>query len=377
MTQYGIDVASYQGGIDMAQVAREGFAFAIPKITEGTSYTNPFFHEQIDGAFDNGLAVAAYHALHLGNGDAQAAYCVGQLADPSIPIMLDWEAFGDNPDFTTARDFMAGVAARGFRASLLYLPKWYARNIGVLDADASGWGAAMVASNYVAGNDYASALYPGDDAGVWSDAYCGMAPTFWQFTSSAKVAGFAKVDANAFRGSVEDLGQYFKTHAGSPAAPAPSTPAPAVDAPVDIESLAQRVMAGEFGNGDDRRNALGANYDAVQARVEELAAPAPESDDALADKVLAGVFGDGDTRRAALGGRYDAVQAIVNARVASAPSGRHQIDTYTVQPGDNLTAIAKRYPQGDVTAETIAADNGIADANRINAGWTLAINTSE
>lgn len=39
---------------------------------------------------------------------------------------------------------------------------------------------------------------------------------------------------------------------------------------VDIDDLARRVIRGEFGNGQERRNRLGANYDAVQARVNQM-----------------------------------------------------------------------------------------------------------
>lgn len=45
-------------------------------------------------------------------------------------------------------------------------------------------------------------------------------------------------------------------------------------------------------------------------------------------------------------------------------------EQYTVQKGDTLTAIAKRY---GTTATAIAATNGIADANKIKAGQTLSI----
>ena len=38
----------------------------------------------------------------------------------------------------------------------------------------------------------------------------------------------------------------------------------------DIDALAQAVISGRYGNGDDRRAALGDKYDAVQARVNEL-----------------------------------------------------------------------------------------------------------
>jgi hypothetical protein len=83
---------------------------------------------------------------------------------------------------------------------------------------------------------------------------------------------------------------------------------------VDIDALAQAVIAGQYGTGDDRRNALGDNYDAVQARVNELMAqsqPTADIDD-LARRAIAGEFGNGDDRRAALGDLYDQVQARVN-----------------------------------------------------------------
>ena len=38
---------------------------------------------------------------------------------------------------------------------------------------------------------------------------------------------------------------------------------------VDIDPLADAVIRGEYGNGDERKRRLGANYAAVQARVNE------------------------------------------------------------------------------------------------------------
>jgi N-acetylmuramoyl-L-alanine amidase len=102
---------------------------------------------------------------------------------------------------------------------------------------------------------------------------------------------------------------------------------------VNIDQLAHDVIAGKYGGGDARKAALGANYAAVQARVNEILgaksqpAPAPQpSVDELAQKVIAGAFGSGDARRAALGAQYDAVQARVNqilgggSKPAPAPS---------------------------------------------------------
>lgn len=89
-----------------------------------------------------------------------------------------------------------------------------------------------------------------------------------------------------------------------------------------IEALAQAVLRGDYGNGDERRRRLGNNYAAVQARVNQLLgitpAPAPKAApkgpniDALARAVIRGDYGNGEERRRRLGSNYDAVQARVN-----------------------------------------------------------------
>lgn len=111
---------------------------------------------------------------------------------------------------------------------------------------------------------------------------------------------------------------------GGAVAPAPAP----VTQPKSINDLAQEVIAGKHGSGDQRRAALGANYDAVQAEVNRIlgapvAAPKPQpvNISALADAVLRGEYGSGDERRARLGGLYDAVQTEVNRKLgASGPS---------------------------------------------------------
>lgn len=89
---------------------------------------------------------------------------------------------------------------------------------------------------------------------------------------------------------------------------------------VDIEALAQAVIRGDYGNGDARRAALGANYDAVQARVNEILGGGGSSSggsggadiEALAQAVIRGDYGNGEERRRRLGPLYDVVQARVN-----------------------------------------------------------------
>lgn len=89
---------------------------------------------------------------------------------------------------------------------------------------------------------------------------------------------------------------------------------------VDIEALAQAVIRGDYGNGDACRAALGASYDAVQARVNEILGVGGSSGgssggadiEALAQAVIRGEYGNGEERKRRLGSLYDAVQARVN-----------------------------------------------------------------
>ena len=93
--------------------------------------------------------------------------------------------------------------------------------------------------------------------------------------------------------------------------------APAAD---DVDDLARRVIAGEFGNGAARKAALGDRYAEVQARVNEMLGAGGSSGgsssgadvDALARAVIRGDYGNGAERKRRLGSLYDAVQARVN-----------------------------------------------------------------
>ena len=87
-----------------------------------------------------------------------------------------------------------------------------------------------------------------------------------------------------------------------------------------IDALARRVIAGEFGSGDARKNALGDKYTAVQERVNEIlsgtASTPSKSVSEVAKEVLAGSWGNGSDRKAKLeaaGYNYDEVQNAVNA----------------------------------------------------------------
>lgn len=77
------------------------------------------------------------------------------------------------------------------------------------------------------------------------------------------------------------------------------------------------MIAGEFGNGDERKRRLGDKYSAVQRRVNEILGASGASStsmdvDAMARAVIRGDYGNGEERRRRLGSYYSIVQARVN-----------------------------------------------------------------
>lgn len=118
-----------------------------------------------------------------------------------------------------------------------------------------------------------------------------------------------------------------------------------------VAELARRVIAGEFGNGDARRAALGSRYSEVQAEVNRIlaggsgggASQAPAADDVddLARRVIAGEFGNGAQRKAALGSRYAEVQERVNEMLGTGGSSGGS------SGGADVDALARAVIRGD------------------------------
>lgn len=87
-----------------------------------------------------------------------------------------------------------------------------------------------------------------------------------------------------------------------------------------VEELANEVISGKYGNGQDRVNVLGSRYAEVQARVnailsgkKEDSQPKPSVDIlTLVKKTIRGDYGNGEARKNALGSNYDEVQKQVN-----------------------------------------------------------------
>ena len=93
----GIDVSSYQGNINWPAVAPY-IDFSYAKATEATNYTNPYFYNQYEGPYNQGLIRGAYHFAVPNNssGQSQADYFIkhggGWSSDgQTLPGALDIE----------------------------------------------------------------------------------------------------------------------------------------------------------------------------------------------------------------------------------------------------------------------------------------------
>ena len=97
------------------------------------------------------------------------------------------------------------------------------------------------------------------------------------------------------------------------------------------EELAREVIEGKYGNGEDRKNALGDRYAEVQARVNEILAPATDSTVDILDlvrKTIRGDFGNGEDRKSALGSNYDEVQKQVNLNIQNGTTNWDNVRLY-------------------------------------------------
>lgn len=126
------------------------------------------------------------------------------------------------------------------------------------------------------------------------------------------------------------------------------------------EVIAQEVRAGAWGNGDERKKRLeaaGYDYNAIQAIVNKggsttAPAPARPSNDEIAQQVINGAWGAGDDRKkrlAAAGYDYSAIQSIVNQKMAHSIVGRKTNEQVANE------VIAMKWGKGDERKQRLAA----------------------
>lgn len=343
MTLNGVDISNWQRTLDLGAIARD-IDFVIVKATEGLSYVDKSCDRFFQQARSLGKKIGFYHFARQNGPIAEADFFYKNTKNyfgQAIPV-LDWEV---DDSVAWVNMFVNRIHELAGVWPWVYANPWRFRQ-GTVNEHCGRW-VAGYPRNGITNIDYGAVNGLPDSYNVGS--VCA-----WQFTSSGKLSGYpGTLDMDVFYGDAAAWDRYANPN-GSGLASGDATATP-VDSTL---TLTERVMRGEYGNGDTRKQSLGARYGEVQAFIDHIAS-APAS--ALAIEVRAGKYGNGDTRKTVLGSRYDEVQTIINGAGTK---------THTVARGETLSGIAARY---GTTYQHLASINGIPDPNRIYPGQVLKI----
>ena len=300
-TMFGADVSGWNAPAktDCAQIPGD---FLIVKATEGTVFKFAQFDQCVTQALAAGKRVAAYHYARPSRSSslAEANYFLDAVRPYKgrIWTFLDYE---DVPAPDWARDWLKIVSQTMGQSTGIYMSaSWI---------NAKNWGECTRYPLWVAGYPSGYARFSGFTPPAFPYKLSGwQVVSMWQFTSSGYLGGVGAYDLNVFYGSGAT---WDKLAASVPPVTSQATPSGTIDShPVqqtkDVDTLARETIRGVYGVGTRRRAALGANYEAVQARVNQLlggaAAPAYRVHVVKRGECLYGIFGRDWQRVARLNG---------------------------------------------------------------------------
>jgi hypothetical protein len=198
---FGLDISHHQNiALDLHQCRREGIEFVFLKATEGSTFVDSEFGANLAEARAAGLLVCAYHYLRSTASAAAQVANVARVVPQDVPVIPDVEANSGSIGLT--REFVTRLREAGYRVPLLYLPRWYWQQIGSppLAGLPPLW-SSRYPDNVIGALQSKWAQVP---AHYWN-GYGGLDVAVLQFTSSARIAGHAPLDANAYRGTRAQL----------------------------------------------------------------------------------------------------------------------------------------------------------------------------
>lgn len=218
MALHGIDVSSWQQGIDLAAVPCD---FVIVKATQGTSYVSDDCARAIAQALEAGKLVGVYHYVSGGGARAEAEFFFDQCRgwNGRVVWCVDWEQ-GQNDawgDLSYLDALIRRLASLTGRPPLIYASSSVFPWSVARDNDCGAWVA-----------QYANNERTGYQEEPWSDgSWSGAA--IHQYSSTGRLPGYGgDLDLNIFYG---DASAWHAYAGGSSSAAAP---APAADGPAAL-----------------------------------------------------------------------------------------------------------------------------------------------
>lgn len=314
MSKRGIDISTWQGsGVNFNNLKKDGIEFVIIRAGFGryTSQKDDQFENNYSKAKAAGMPVGAYwysYATSVAGAKEEAKTCLEVIKGKQFeyPIYFDLEDPSQSglskavkSDMVVA--FCEELEAAGYFTGLYSNLNWLNNHLDYNKIKPYTLWLAQWASKPTYGNAF----------------------DMWQYTSDGTTSGTpGRTDMNY---CYKDFPTIIKEAGLNGFSKGSSTPAPTPSKSVD--ELAKEVIAGKWGNGDARKQALtsaGYDYNAVQTEVNRiLGGTSSKSVTTLAQEVIQGKWGNGDERRQKLesaGYNYAAVQAKVNELLGSGKS---------------------------------------------------------
>lgn len=200
----GIDISSYQAGIDLSKVTLD---FCVVKATQGTTYVNPDFARAMKQLIDNNKLMGIYHYANGSGATAEADHFISKVR-PYLsynPVLaLDWEGeqnakFGKD-DVAYCKTFLDRVYAKTGIKPVIYMSKGITRKYN--------WTSVVNAGYKLWCAQYASNNTTGYRTNPWTDSYSFGAwgkPVIYQYSSKGKLDNWnGNLDLDLFYGSEVD-----------------------------------------------------------------------------------------------------------------------------------------------------------------------------
>ncbi|MGA6164320.1 glycoside hydrolase family 25 protein [Amycolatopsis magusensis] len=220
MVLFGLDISHHQGNRPQSwfnQVAAEGCAYVILKATQSSGFVDSRFHENLAKTRAAGMIALAYHYQQAGVSAAAQVANIRRVVPRDVPVIPDVE--GGSGNIALTREIVRLLQDQNYRVPFSYIPRWYWQQIG----QPSLVGLPPLWSSRYPDNAQGSIAdeYADVPARYW-DGYGGLGVALLQFSSSGRVAGYAPLDLNAFRGTRQEFAALLSSQ--STPTPIPTNP---------------------------------------------------------------------------------------------------------------------------------------------------------
>ncbi len=198
----GVDISSHNGEIDFEALAAEGFSFVIIKATEGGTFKDRKFIENVRRAREAGLKVGAYHFFRFDTpGYMQGLNFLNSIQgrEMDLPLAIDVEQWSNPTSHPTPivlnrlNELIEHLENHGHRVMLYSNKNGHSRFIRANLEGYPLWICSLV------------------------DEPKDIKWTLWQGTHNGKVKGIeTPVDINAFSGTAEEWQKFASGSTASP-----------------------------------------------------------------------------------------------------------------------------------------------------------------